>query len=174
MAQNDKDLLCQSSAGSKSDIFLTGLKSKHQQDCIPCWRLKRRISLKQFPASTSCLHILALGPLPLSSKSAALHLSDYSVVTSSSLLNPAREGSLILRARVISFGSPGYSRIVFSSQGPHLNHTCKVTRNTVYSQIPQVRKDVGISGRPLSCLLHQVCITYTIFSVKALSNGYAV
>lgn len=87
---------------------------------------------------------------------------------------PAREGSLILKAHVIRFGPPGYSRIVSSSQGPHLNHTCKMPRNTVHSQIPQVRKDVGISGRPLSCLPHQVCITYAILPVKALSNGYAV
>ena len=90
------------------------------------------------------------------------------------LSSEARVGSLILRAHVIRFGTPGYSRIVSSSQGPHLNHTCKVPRNTVYSQILWVRKDAGIFGCPLSCLPHQVCITYAILSVKALSNGYAV
>lgn len=74
---------------------LTGLKSKSQRSCIFFQSLKGRIRLMPFLVSTSCLHILALGLLPLSSKSIVLHLSGYSAVIASFLLNSARKGSLI-------------------------------------------------------------------------------
>ena len=70
-----------------------------------------------FPVSRGWLHSLAHDPIPLSSKSAAWHLWIFLLFWH--FCFP------LARTLTITLGPPGYSRIVSSSQGPHLNHTCK-------------------------------------------------
>ena len=59
----------------KSDIDLTGVKSRYQQGWIPFCILWEKIVSFPFPASRDCPHSLAQRPLPLPSKLALLHLS---------------------------------------------------------------------------------------------------
>ena len=106
---NNMHLLCYSSGGQKSEMGLTGLKSRCQQGCIPSGGSRR-----EFPAffrTLEAVHIPRLmAPLPPFSKPAILYLSDHSsIVTSPSGHSWESFPAFLnfLRIHVIMLGSSG-------------------------------------------------------------------
>ena len=120
----------------KHRVSTTGPPGK-SQNLFPCLFQLLVVAYTPWPIATSSIFKAShdkLSPF-------MVHLSDSSSFTS--LSDPVKKASLILRAHVIRLGPLGKSLIIFSSQSLYLNSICNnnscLLYEVTYSQVLRIR-----------------------------------